>query len=168
MRTVVKTIDSISEWAGKTIRWLCVVLVVVMVYEVIMRYGFGAPTMWAYETCIMLGAAIYGIAWSYTHRHNAHIRVDVFYMRLSPKGKAIVDVAGDLLFLFPLAIILIGISSAWTWRAWLTNEVMAETYWYPPSAPLRTVVTLGFCLFALQGVANFTRNLSLLIRSKPL
>ena len=168
MRNVVNVIDSIVEQAGKTIRWLCVVLVLVMAYEVTTRYGFNAPTMWAYESCIMIGAAIYSIAWSYTHRHDAHIRVDIFYMRLSPKGKAIVDVAGDLIFLFPLVIILIGISSAWTWRAWLTSEVMAETYWYPPSAPLRTVVTLGFCLFALQGLANFTRNLFLLIRSKPL
>ena len=168
MRTVVNVIDSIVEQAGKTVRWLCVALVLVIACEVTMRYVFGSPTMWAFESSIMIGAAIYSIAWSYTHRHGAHIRVDIFYMRMPPKGKAIIDVAGDLLFLFPLVFILISTSVAWTWRAWLSNEVMAETYWYPPSAPLRTVVTLGFCLFAFQALANFTRNLFLLIRSKPL
>lgn len=166
MRTILRFIDSVSDWTGRSARWLCAVLVVVMTYEVTMRHVFGAPTMWAYETSIMLGAAIYALAWSYTHRHHSHVRVDVFYTHLSPRGKASIDVIGTLLLFFPLMILFVGASVAWAWKAWAINEKMVETYWYPPAAPLRTVVAIGICLFAIQGVAQFIRDLYLLIRNK--
>jgi len=168
MITVIRIIDSISEWTGRSARWLCAILVVFMAIGVIMRYVFGAATLWAYEVGLMLGAAIYVLAWSYVHRHGGHVRVDVFYHRLSPRMKATIDVIGFLLFFIPLMIILVSVSVDWTGRAWEVNEKMYETGWYPPAAPLRTVVALGICLFALQGIAQFIRDLYLLIRNKPL
>lgn len=166
MRAVLKVIDFISEWTGKTARWLCLVLVLAMTYEIIMRYVFRSPLMWAYETSIMLGGAIYALSWAYTHKRHDHIRIDVFYSRLSLRGKAIVDVTCTILLFFPLLAFLIGTSSVWMWRAWKINEKMAETYWYPPAAPIRTVVVVGFCLFALQAVAQFIRDLYVLFRNK--
>jgi len=155
-----------SEWTGKTARWLCAALVLVISYEVVMRYAFNAPTMWAYETSIMLGATIYALAWAYDHKHHSHIRVDVLYSHLSPRGKAITDVIGSLLLFFPLVIILIDHSFSWAWRAWEINEKSVETYWYPPVAPVRTIVVIGLCLFALQGVAQLIRDSYLIIRRK--
>ena len=167
MRATLRVIDSISEWTGKIIRWLCVVLVGVVVYGVILRYVFNSPTMWAYETSIMLGTTIYVLGWAYVHRHGGHIRVDVFYMRLSLRGRAIIDVVGDLLCCFPLIILLIYISAVWAGQAWSINEKMILTYWYPPAAPVRTIVVIGFCLLLFQGGAQFIRDLYQLIRNKP-
>ena len=166
MRTILRVIDSISEWVGKVARWFWVVVVLVMTYEVIMRYIFTAPTMWAYETSMMLGAITYALAFCYTHRHRAHVRVDVLYMRLSPRGRAIIDVIGALLLFFPLIILLTDISIDWAWRAWEINEKSVETYWYPPIAPVRTALAVGLILFLLQGGAQFFRDLYLLIRNK--
>jgi len=140
----------------------------VMAIAVIMRYVFGAATLWAYEVGLMVGATFYALAWSYVHRHGGHIRVDVLYTRLSPRGKAIIDVVGALLLFIPLMILLVSLSVDWAWRAWEINEKMYETGWYPPAAPLRTAVALGICLFALQGIAQFIRDLYLLTRNKPL
>jgi len=167
MRAILRLIDSLSEWTGKTARWLCVLLILVMTYEVVMRYAFNAPTLWGYETSMMIGAALYSLAWAHTHRHHGHVRVDVFYTHLSPKGKALVDVIGDLLFFTPLVLIFIYASAFWTWRAWSIGEKSVETYWYPPIAPLRTVVLIGFCLFGLQGGAQLIRDIYFLIRNKP-
>lgn len=167
IRAVVRLIDSSSDWGGKTVRWVCVVLMVVMGYEIILRHVFGAPTMWAFETSIMLGAVIFSWSWAYAQRYQAHIRIDLIYIHLSPKQKAIIDVVGDLLIYLPIAIGLTYISAVWTWNAWEIGEVMVETYWYPPAAPLRTVVTMAFGLFALQGGAQLIRDLYLLITSKP-
>jgi len=168
MRAILSVIDSISEWTGKAIGWLVAALVVVFVYEVIMRYIFNAPTIWAYETSVMLGGTIYVLGWAFVHRHHAHVRVDVFYARLSPRGKAAIDVTCALLFLFPLLIILLDVSASFTWHAWIKHERLIETYWMPPAAPFRTVVMIGLSLFALQSVAQFIRDLSLLIRNKTL
>ena len=167
MRTIVRVIDAISEWTGKATRWLCVALVGVMTFEVIMRYVFNAPTIWAPETSMMLGATIFAVGWAYIHRHQAHVRVDVIYRLLSPRQRAIIDVVFTLLFLFPFVIILTYYAADKMWQSWAIGEKMIETYWYPPAGPLRTVVFLGFFFLALQSVAGFIRDLYLLVRNKP-
>lgn len=167
MRTVTRVIDSISEWVGKTARWFVVALVLVVTYGIIKRHVFNAPELWPYEVAIMLGAAVWILGLSYVHRYDGHVRVDVIYSRLSPRLRGIIDVIGSILSFFPIFILVVYVSANWAWDAWVTDERMAETGWYPPAAPLRTVVMLGFLFFALQGVPQFVRALHLLRRSKP-
>ena len=166
MRNILRVVDAISEWTGKIVCWLALVLVLVMTYSVIMRYVFRMPLMWAYETSIMLGAAIYVLGWSYALKRNVHVRLDIFYVRLSSRWKAIIDVAGTILVLFPLFFLLIQSATRYAWVAWEINEKLTETYWYPPAAPIRTVVALGFILYAFQAMAELIRNLYILIRNK--
>jgi len=167
IRTIVRGIDSISDWAAKTIRWFLVALMLVMVYEITMRYAFGAPTMWAFETAMMLGAVVFSWGWSCAQRRQAHVRIDVLYTHLSPRQKAIIDVVGDSLIYIPLAVGLTYVSATAAWEAWKVGEVMTETYWYPPATPLRVMVTLAFGLFAIQSGPQLFRDLYLLIRNKP-
>ena len=168
MRKIVNVIEAISEWTGKTTRWACVALVIVLVYEVTARYAFNAPTIWAHETAVMLGGTIVALGWAYTHRHRGHVRVDVIYTHLSPRGKALTDVLCASFLLLPLLIILIYTAADFMWVAWIRGEVLIESYWYPPSGPIRTITFLGLCLFALQGIAQLIRDLYTLLGSKQL
>ena len=168
MRAIVRVIEAISEGTGKVVRWACVALVLVLVFEVIMRYAFTAPTIWAHQTSVMLGSTFAGLGWAYVHRHHGHVRIDVFYARLSPRGKAIVDVLCTFFLLFPLLLVLIFLATKFMWTAWVEHEVLIESYWYPPSGPIRTITVLALCLFLLQGVAQFIRDLYFVIRNKPL
>ena len=102
MRRVLKVIDNTNEQMGRVFRWGLVVLVLIVSYEVMARYVFGAPTRWSYETDMMLSGTVYALAWAYALRHKAHVRIDLFYSRLSPRGKAIIDVIGALIAFFPL------------------------------------------------------------------
>jgi len=166
MISTLRIIDFISEWSGRTVRWLAAVLVVVMTAEAVMRYAFSRPTEWSFEISVMLGATIYVLAWSYTHRHRSHIRVDVIYARLSPRAQAIIDVVGTLFFSLPLIVLMIYASIDNAWASWVEKERLIQTLWYPPAGPLRTVVALGFILLALQIVAQFVRDLYLLITGR--
>lgn len=168
MRTIVRVFDSISENTGKVILWAAIALVLVLCYEVTMRYVFNSPTNWVMETSMMLGGTIAALGWAYTHRHQGHVRVDVIYLHLPPRGKAIIDVVCSFIFLFPLLIILIYASASWAVFSWEMGEKMVGSSWKPPAGPIRTVMVLGFCLFTLQCVAQFIRDLHLLIRKKPL
>ncbi len=161
-------IDSMSEWTGRSISWFAFTLVLVSVYDIVLRYIFNKPTIWAYETSCMFGATIIVAGWGYVLLHHGHVRVDVFYSRMSIRKRAVIDIFGGLLLFFPLVISLLWISIPWTVDAWKMSEVMVETYWYPPAAPIRTVVTIGLGIFALQGIAQFIRDLRLLIRGEPL
>jgi TRAP-type mannitol/chloroaromatic compound transport system permease small subunit len=168
MRTVVRVIDSISEYTGMAVRWVCLALVLVLCFEVTSRYFFDTPTSWVSDTSSMMGGAIAALGWAYTHRHGGHVRVDVFYSHLSPRGQAILDVTLSLLFFFPLLIALAYVSWNKMWFSWAMGEVLNRSNWYPITGPIRTVVVLGLSLFALQGVAQFIRDLYRLARNQQL
>lgn len=158
MRKVLRTMDSISGYTGGLLKWLCYALVLVIVIDVVARYVFKASTVWAYDLSYMLGAAIYSLAWTYTQRYREHVRVDVVYARLSPRKKAIIDTLGNIFVFLPLVAFLTVESSRWAWKAWLIKEKLVETYWYPPAAPIRTVVALAFFLLFFQLIADLVRQ----------
>ena len=166
MRKILRVIDSISDWTAKAISWFCVALILVLVFDVVERYVFGGATVWAYETAVMLGATIYVMGWAYVHRLREHIRVDVFYVHLSLRKQVIIDIVGTLLFLLPLLYVMIDTSIFYMVRAWKIDEVLAETFWYPPAFPFRTMMVVGLSLFTIQVVAQFIRDLYLLVRNK--
>ena len=167
MRTVVRLFDSISEWAGKVGCGLAFALVLVVTYGVILRYVFRQPNLWAYEVAIMVGSSLYILGLSFTYRYDRHIRVDVIYSHLVPRWKGLIDVVGSMILFFPIMIMVSSCSVAWAWDAWVTGERMMETGWYPPAAPLRTLVALGFIALTLQGVAQFIRAIHRLKRNEP-
>ena len=148
-------------------KWFMLGMIFFGVLEVTQRYVFNHPTMWGYELIIMLGAAMYPLTWACIHRRHGHVRVDVFYSRMSTRGKAIVDVVCGVLFFFPVILFLVYTSGVWMWHAWEIGEKSVETYWYPPIAPLRTAVFVGVVLFLVQGVAQFIRDAHLLVRGRP-
>ena len=167
MRKLVRIIDAISGYAGGLMKWFAFALILVVVYDVVLRYVFNAPPVWAYDMVVMIGATLYVLAWAYTHRYHGHVRVDVIYAHLSPRKKAIIDAAGTLFLVFPLLAFLIKESFRWMWRSWEISERFMETYWYPPVAPFRTIIMLGFCLLLLQAIAELTRNLYFVAKNRP-
>ena len=168
MRIVVRIIDFISEWTGSLARWLGAFIVIVLVYESVARFVFNAPTIWAYETASMLGVAFIVLGLAYTHRHHAHIRIDVLYSRVSPRGKVIIDLICTLLLFFPLMILITRAAAQWALDALTMHEKMLMSFWMPPASPIRVTVFLGLALFTIQGVAEFIRDIYFLIKAKPL
>jgi TRAP-type mannitol/chloroaromatic compound transport system permease small subunit len=114
----------------------------------------------------MLVGVIAVLAWAYVHKLHGHVRVDVLYMRLPPRGKALTDVLGALIFFFPLVGVLIFIAIDKMLFSWELQEKLSMSYWYPPAYPIRTVMVIGLLLFALQGSVQFWRDVYLLIKGK--
>jgi len=166
MRKILKTIDTVNEWTGRSVRWLIIFVLLVICAEVFMRYVLNKPTVQGPVIATMSGAALYACAWGYVHLHRRHIRVDVFYARFSPRGKIIIDVVCAVLFLLPLISLMCYAAWNWVWYAWSTSEKSLMTYWYPITGPVRTVVFIGLCLFALQSLAQFYRDIYFLVRNK--
>jgi len=169
MKTILRVIDSTSEWTGRVVRWLCVFLVVVFVYNSIASFVFNAPPIWTYETGCFLGAAFASLGWAYTHRHHGHVRIDILYNLFSTRGRAIIDVVLALLLFFPLTILLAKTAASWLLSSWSMNEKSwLSGIWWPSLVPLRAVIFLAFCLFIFQGVGEFIRDFYLSIRGRPL
>lgn len=166
MKTLLRIIDTVSEYSGRAVSWVCVSLVLVLAYEVTARYVFDAPTIWAHQFSTMLGASIAALGWSYTHRHHGHIRIDLIYGLLPTRGKAGIDIFFALFFFFPLFVGITIIAANWMESAWRMGEVFTESYWRPPAGPIRTIMFLGLSFLVLQGVAEFIRDIYTVLRKQ--
>lgn len=163
---VLKYIDKISEWTGIFSVWIVIPLMVVVLYEVVMRHFFNAPTGWGYDTCWMLYSAQFMIGGAYTLLHKGHIRIDIVYNILSPRGKLIFD---TVLY----AAVVLFVMVVFTWAgvkfaayAWSAGEKLSTTNWFFPSGPSKTIIPVGFFLLGLQSLAEFVRNISILMKEK--
>ena len=165
---LLKFIDWLSEKSGQLGKWFALLLVLVGSFETIARHFFNAPTIWAYDSMCMAGGVIYMLGASYNYLHDAHTRVDLFYMRGTPRTKALIDVICSLVLFFPLMIIMFKLAVTWAAKAWRINEVMFNSFWYPPAAPYRTIFAVGLFLLILQGVAKFIRDLYYVIRGEEI
>ncbi|MBC7332000.1 MAG: TRAP transporter small permease subunit [Synergistetes bacterium] len=168
MVKLLNLIDLVNERVGVWTRWLAVAMVLIGVVGVVRRYLLHQSTAWEYELIVMTGAAMYVLSWGYVLLHNAHTRVDIIYSRFSPRGRALIDAIGALLFLFPLIGAMTRVSYSWMLFSISIKETSATTYVYPPLYPLRTIVFIGFLLFLLQGVNFFIRNVYYVIKGDRL
>ena len=166
MRKVFRAVDFISEGAGGIARWFGLLLVLVVVYDVVARYIFNAPTIWGYEVGIGLGMSLYCFGYAYTESKRGHVRVDVLYVHMPPRGRAIIDAVGGFVFFLPTIGLVV--LAAWDkmWWSWSIMEKSVEGYWYPPWYPLRTMIFLGFALLLIQGLANLYRAVYQLVKGK--
>ena len=168
MRTILRMIDSINEWIGRRLKWVVMFLVLVVCAEVVMRYVFNNPTSQLPVIQTWTGTALYSLAFGYVLLHKSHVRVDVIYTRFSNRVKAIVDVVLWFVFFLPSIGFLTYAGFNWMMHAWRSGEKSMITYWYPPMAPIRTIVFIGLVLFLLQGVATVYRDFHIAIKNRPL
>jgi len=159
-----KLIAKINDWQAQIFGWLTVACTLVMTYESIARYVFNAPTLWGYSTVVMMGAAMYFFGFAYVHKLNGHIRVDIFYNRLSERGKALLDVVCAIFLFFPLIVALTYGAFYMAIESWVTREINTESAWFHPMGPIRSICAIGLLLFLLQGISQFIDDLRKVIR----
>jgi TRAP-type mannitol/chloroaromatic compound transport system permease small subunit len=166
MRRVLKTIDSTNERLGQGLRYVAVFLMLVVCSEVVMRYVFNHPTSQLPVIQTWSGTALYSLAFGYVMLHKAHVRVDVIYGRFSDRGKAIIDIIFWFVFFLPSVGFITYSGFNWMVHAWSMGERSMITYWYPPMAPIRTIVFIGMVLFMLQGLATLFRDIYMVAKGK--
>jgi TRAP-type mannitol/chloroaromatic compound transport system permease small subunit len=158
-------IDRVSEWTGKATSYLILLLTAVITYEVVLRYGFNSPTIWAQETSTYIFGAFFMLGGAYVMRHDGHVRVDIIYSRLSPRRRAIVDLITFPIFFFLFLGILVteGTGMAiWSWTIWEHTQ----SPWSPPIYPLKTVIPVAALLLLLQGIARYIRDIMVLVKNR--
>lgn len=157
-------IDSLNEKVGFYASYLILPLIGVVVWEVIMRYGFDAPTSWAFELTVFLYGLHFCFALAYAHKHNTHVAIDVFEARLTDKSRLKLRIFTNIILFLPTIGMLtfyICVLAINSWQQW----EHASSSWAPAVYPLKTLMAIGFILFFLQGVAKLIQDLRLLKES---
>ena len=111
---------------------------------------------------------MYVLGWAYVMTTRTNVRMDVLYRLLPQRIQAAVDALSQLLLFLPIMAVLLYMSFNWAVRAYVNQEVMAYTLWYPPAWPFRLIVFLGFVLFTLAGMSDMTKRAHFALRGREL
>ncbi len=156
LRTCLRVIDGINKWVAKIVGWTIILIIGATVYEVVMRYVFNAPTNWVFEFNYLVHGPYFLLLGAYTFATRGHVNVDIFYGRLTPRGRAILDLCtAPILFFFLIMMFWLGGKFA------LNSVSFRETLssaWAPPIYPVKLVIPVAAALLILQGLAKFIRD----------
>ena len=166
LKLYIRVVDRISHFFGMAMSVLVPVMMLVITYEVVVRYFLRKPTVWAFDIAIFCFGYIGLLGGVYAMRHRSHINVDLIQSRLSPRGKAILDAAtAPLVFFFLVLVIIYGGEYAWDG---FKIGIRRPTEWGPPLRHFLAMIPFGAFLLLLQALANWIRDLHLAITSKVL
>ena len=98
MKIVLRVIDSISQWTGKISSFLIIVITGVILFEIIARFIFAKPTIWAFEISLALYGIYVALLGAYVLVTGSHVNVDILYARFSPRTRAGVNLFSWLIF----------------------------------------------------------------------
>lgn len=166
MDRLIKIIDTISDRSGALLGWLAIPLVGGLAYEVVARYLFDAPTLWAYDITYMLYGSLFMLGAAHTLYKQAHIRTDILYRLLPPRWQGIVDAVLYVVFFFPAVTFLLIVGTDFAIESWDIRERTTLSAWRPPIYPLKTVIPVAALLLLVQGASELLKSIRAAIRGR--
>ncbi|PHS19354.1 MAG: C4-dicarboxylate ABC transporter substrate-binding protein [Blastopirellula sp.] len=168
----VKKLERLLDTTEATVKWvsyvgalLLIPLILSMVVEVVARYVFDAPTLWAYEMAYFLTGSFFLLGIGYTLQIGGHVKVDLMTDLLPDRVNLVIYIVG---------YVFAGIFVIWSFwgltesflETYRTGETTGESAWNPVLWPFRAVAAFGFFVFAVQILVELYRNVSRLIRGE--
>ena len=152
-------LDWINRATGAAVMWLALLMVLLQFVLVLLRYVFGIASIFWSEGVLYLHASLFMLGAGYTLWARGHVRVDIFYAKLSPRGQAMIDIFGHLALLGPALIMLL----YWSWpmvrRSWAILEGPISVGGIPASFLLKSLVPAFCVLLLIQAVSALIRDL---------
>lgn len=150
-------ITAINRALFKAAVWIMAVVVPVMLYEVIARYFFNAPTTWGMELAVLLFGPYFLLGGPYLLHLKGHVALDVVRQRLSPIWQRRMDLVNyPVIVIFCAILLYFSVPSAW--NSWEYKETSFSA-WNPPVWPIKAFVPIALALMMLQAIIEFLRLL---------
>jgi len=159
IKRYIKTIDWINEKTGMFASWLTTLLVINVFYDTVMRYAFNKGHIALQELEWHIFSVIFLVGAAYTLKYDGHVRVDIFYTKLSSKAKAWIDFVCTFAFLIPFCLIIIYSTIGFISNSWAVAETSPDPGGLPARYILKAIIPAGFFLLLLQGIAQSFKSL---------
>lgn len=161
-----RAIDRLNRLVGRVLYWLGLLMVLIGVYNAVARYigsyiGQNLSSNAYFEAQWYLFGAMFLLGAGYALQHNVHVRVDVIYARLGPKGQAWIDLLGTALFLIPFCLLVLWLSWDWVSFSWQIRESSGDPGGLP-RYPAKTILPVAFVLLMLQGISQLIKAVAVL------
>ncbi len=158
-------IGTLNEAIGRMASWLTFVLVLLVCFDVTVRYFFKETQTWIMELEWHLFALIFLLGAGYTLKHDHHVRVDLFYTKFSKRDKAWVNLAGAVLFLIPWCIVIIIYSYFYALNSFQQGEGSPDPGGLPARYLIKFAITFGVGLLLLQAIATVCNSIIILLET---
>ena len=159
MSEIAIRLELVNEWIGRGVAWLTLLMVVVTFSVVVLRYGFDMGSIAMQESVVYLHALNFMLGAAFTLKHDAHVRVDIFYQKMGPRGRAWVDLPGTLLLLMPMCGFIFWSSWGYVADAWAVRESSGDAGGLPLVYLLKSILLLMPSLLMLQGLVIILKSL---------
>jgi TRAP-type mannitol/chloroaromatic compound transport system permease small subunit len=154
-------IDALNEKIGHAISWALLASVLICTGNALIRYTLNTSSNAWLEIQWYLFSAIFLLATSYTLRRNEHVRIDVIVGHFSKRTQVWIDLLGFLIFLLPMALIILYYAVPYAWLSIQNQEVSSNAggliVW-----PAKLLIPAGFFLLALQGISELIKRIGYL------
>jgi TRAP-type mannitol/chloroaromatic compound transport system permease small subunit len=166
---LVAGIDALNRAIGAGVAWLTLGMVLLTFAIVVLRYAFDIGPIWMQESVTWMHAAVFMLGGAYALQRDEHVRVDIFYRGMGPGGRARIDIAGVLLFLFPLCAFVIYESFDYVTASWAIREGARDAGGlpYPMISLLKSILLVMPLLVALQGLSLLLTSVRNLREQRP-
>lgn len=157
-------IDQFILASGRIFSWAYAALIAVIITQVSLRYGFskGMVIFEELQWHLYAIAVMFGV--SYAHVLDAHIRVDLFHMRMRTKTKRIWEILGTLFLLMPFIFVVFVHSLDFVADSWRINERSDAPAGLPWRWAIKAVIPLSFGYLFLAAVSRLIREISYLVK----
>lgn len=159
LETLSKNLKRMIIIEGEMSSLLIYPLLIVVVYEVFMRYAFNAPTTWGFEATTFIYGLHYMFGLAYTDAYDGHVKVDIFTALASAKVQIFLRIFTNLIFFMPVFVCMTIWSIKYAYVSTLGMEVN-PTSWAPPIWPLKILMALCFLFLLIQGAANLLKDIN--------
>jgi len=159
MKPLINSINALNESVGRAIAWLTLLMVITQFAVVVLRYGFNVGWIAMQESILFMHALVFLLGSAYTLHHDGHVRVDIFYQKMSLKGRALVDILGTVFLLLPVCVYIGWISWDYVAESWRITEGSREAGGLPGVFLLKSSIILMALLLSLQGISMLLQNL---------
>lgn len=163
MQKIINILDWLGEKIGAFVSWVAALLAIVIGLDVIIRYVFQFTYVWIIEVEIYLFGMMFLLASGYTFKYGKHVRVDVFYNKLSEKGKAWIDLIGGAFLLIPWCYVVIVSSWYYGLSSFMIREGSPQPGGLPGLYVLKFCITIGFIFLLLQGISQMLKSVQIII-----
>ena len=158
MASTITNIDKWSKWTGNVVCWISMPLMFAMVYEVLARKLFLAPTMWAYDMSRFFYGALFMLGAGYALSKGVHIRADFLYRNFKVKTQGLIDFWLYLLFYFPGLLAFFYMTSIFVMESIQRGEKGMDTAWMPYMWPIKACLWFGILFLLVQGISELFKS----------
>ena len=158
MAFLITKIDLVSKWIGNIVCWIMIPLIFSMVYEVLARKLFLAPTVWAYDMSRFLYGALFMLGAGYALSKGLHIRADFLYRDFKIKTQGIIDTALYVLFYFPGLLFFFYMTTGFVGESIMRSEKGMDTSWMPYLWPIKSCLWFGILFLLIQGISEVLKS----------